>query len=236
MILKSLNHLDPKFGYPDEIQYDDKRFHGHQKGVCIGLKNVNTNKIEQNFLSESIENRDELLEELLSLEGVILAQESITQFDEAGKNLIPKILYYLPYAVKDHSVFQPTLNDDNVETRASNVSNRFEVEILFVTDNLNRYITIPFETRNISMFESVDDMFDDTFDEDHKLYKAGMRWKDETEDEEAGYYLDFYNEAGKRFDVGFSRLEDFRDTIASVRLLSHVLIIDKVGESNGGEI
>lgn len=236
MILKSLNHLDPKFGYPDEIQYDDKRFHGHQKGVCIGLKNVNTNKIEQNFLSESIENRDALLEELLSLEGVILAQESITQFDEAGKNLIPKILYYLPYAVKDHSIFQPTLNDDNVETRVSNVSNRFEVEILFVTDNLNRYVTIPFETRNISMFESVDDMFDDTFDESHELYKAGMRWKDETEDEEAGYYLDFYNEAGQRFDVGFSRLDDFRDTIASVRLLSHVLIIDKVGESDGGEI
>lgn len=236
MIFKSLNHLDPKFGYPDEIQYDDKRFHGHQKGVVIGLKNVNTNKIEQNFLSESIENRDELLEELLSLEGVIIVQENITQFDEAGKHLIPKILYYLPYAVKDHSIFQPTLNDDNVETRASNVSNRFEVEILFVTDNLNRYVTIPFETRNISMFESVDDMFDDIFDENHELYKAGMRWKDETEDEEAGYYLDFYNEAGQRFDVGFSRLEDFRDTIASVRLLSQVLIIDKVGGNNGGEI
>lgn len=240
MILKSLNNLDPKFGYPNEIQYNDKTFNGHQKGICIALRNMSTNGIEQNFLSESLENRDALLEELLSTEGIVIVEDRITQFDEEHKNLIPKTLYYLPYAVKEHSIFKPTVNNDNVETESSNVTNRFDVEILFVTDNLNRYITVTFETRNISMFESVNDLFEDCFfsgfDEEHQLHQAGVRWKDETEDEDAGYYLDFYNEAGQRFDLLFTHIEDLKDAIASVRLINQVLIIDKVGENNGGQI
>lgn len=240
MILKSLNNLDPKFGYPNEIQYEDKRFNGHQKGVCIALKNMSTGAIEENFISESLQDRDALLEELLTTEGIVIVEDNITQFDENRKNLIPKKLYYLPYAVKEHSIFKPTVNDDNVETQASNVTNRFEVEILFVVDHLNRYITTTFETRNISMFESVNDMFEDCFfsgfDEEHELYQAGVRWHEETEDEEAGYYLDFYNEAGQRFDLVFTHIEDLKAAIASIRLINQVLIIDKVGEDNGGQI
>lgn len=234
MILKSLNKLDPKFGYPDEIQYENPNFHGHQKGVCIALKNDVTNEIEQNFISESIENKDALLEELLSMQDVLLVEDHITQLDEHG-GLVPKTLYYLPYAVKEHSIFSPTLNDVNVETESCNVTNRFEVEILFVKEGLNRYMTIPYETRNISVFDSVLHTFDgiffsDHFDESHELYKAGVRWEEESEDRQEGFYLDFYNEVGQEFFLGFSDMSSLRDTIASVRLLSQILLIDKDGE------
>ena len=234
MILKSLNKLDPKFGYPDEIQYENPNFHGHQKGVCIALKNDVTNEIEQNFISESLKDKDALLEELLSMNDVLLVEDHITQFDEHS-NLVPKTLFYLPYAVKEHSIFKPTLNDVNVETESCNVTNRFEVEILFVKEGLNRYMVIPYETRNISVFDSMLHTFDgiffcDHFGEDHELYQAGVRWEEEGEDHEEGFYLDFYNEVGQAFNLGFSDMSSLRDTIASIRLLSHVLIIDKDGE------
>ena len=235
MILKSLNHLDPKFGFPNEVQYENPSFHGHQKGMCLGIRNLQTNAIEVNYLSSTLENRDELLEELLSLDNILLVEDTITQFDEDEKNLIPKVVYYLPYAVMDHSIFKPTLNDVNIETESCNVTNRFEVEVLFVKEGLNRYITIPFTTRNVSMFEAVQGAFDgvffsDHFDDGHELYHAGVRWLEESEDREEGFYLDFYNEAGQEFYLGFSDIASLRDTIASVRLLSHVLIIDKEGE------
>ena len=235
MILKSLNKLDPKFGFPNEVQYEDPSFHGHQKGMCIALKNLITGKIESNYLSKTIENRDELLNELLSTEGILLVESRITQLDPDTMDLVPKMLYYLPYAVIEHSIFKPTLNDVNVTIGSNDTFNRFDVEILFVKDNLNRYITVTFEKRYASMFESVDEIFKDVFftnhfDEDHELYKAGIRWQDKTEESKAGYYLDFYNEAGESFLLGFTHIADFKDAIASIRLINHVLILNKEGE------
>ena len=235
MILKSLNKLDTKFGFPNEVQYENPEFHGHQKGMCLGIKDLATGVIEHNYLSSELENRDALLEELLSTEGILIVEDRITQLNEKENQLEQKAVYYLPYAVMDHSIFQPTLNDINVETTSSNVTNRFEVEILFVQDGLNRYVTVPFETRNVSMFESVNNMFDevffgDHFDENHELYRIGVRWVEDSEEYGSAYLLDFYNEAGQTFYLGFTHMSDLKDAIASVRLLSSVLIIDKEGE------
>lgn len=229
MILKSLNKLDPKFGYPDEVEYKNPSFHGHQKGMCIALKNLLTDEIEQNFLSLSLEGRDSLLEELLSKDNnILLIEERITQLDNENR-LVPKMLYYLPYAVLFHSAFRPTVNDVTVDT---NNVNQFEVEILFVKDGLNRYITVSFESTD-SMFKSVHRLFEAIrtdavnvcgkeyqFNKNHPLYKAGIRYKEKSEECEAGYYLDFYNEVGKDFLLGFTDLRDLRDIINSVRLLS----------------
>ena len=44
MKLKTMNKNLDKFGYPEILQYDNPEFHGHQKGVAIGIKDNGTNK------------------------------------------------------------------------------------------------------------------------------------------------------------------------------------------------
>ena len=44
MKLKTMNKNLDKFGYPEVLQYDNPEFHGHQKGVAIGIKDNGTNK------------------------------------------------------------------------------------------------------------------------------------------------------------------------------------------------
>ena len=196
--------------------------------------NNETNEVEENYLSETLgdkETREFLLGELLHEKKAVLMSESITQFDNEHKNLIPKTIYYMPYFVMDHSRFKPTVMNDNV-SGACNVSYDIETELLFVTDDgLCRYLTVPFKTRNISMFELVNDLLE--YPEDEDLRELGIEWQQETDDMEAGYALDFYNEVGQRFVLTFRNISRLKDCLASMRMTNIICHID--GEEGDGD-
>lgn len=244
MKIKSLNSEKiKKWGFPLEMEYDNKDFHGHKISVAVCLKNDTTGVIEENFLSEGlgdIKTRDALLLELLNDKDILLVKDNITQFDKESGKLVPKTMYYVPYYVADHSVFKPTVDYENV-SGASNVTYELKVEILFVyEDGLSRYVTLPICTRNTSIMDYVYSMFEN-YDEE-EFAKIGLKYRTEKEsdleeeeegyylddDEEEGYYLDFYNEVGQKYYLCFSTLERLRDSIASLRLIEISYTIDEV--------
>ena len=105
------------------------------------------------------------------------------------------------------------------------------VEVLFVEDNLNRYITLDFQTRNVSVMDLVYDLFDQD-EPENELLTTGLHFEKETEDNEEGFYLDFYDEAGNQYNLCFSRLDRLRDAIVSMRLIGIKCEIDGV-DKNG---
>lgn len=234
MKIKAINKNTEKYGYPQELDYGNSMFNGHQVGVAICIQNAITKEIEQNFLSENLgdeETRKFLLGELLHEEKAIFIIDNFTQFDE-NNELVPKTMYYMPYFVLEHSRFKPTVTTKNIGN-ICNVSYKAKVEVLFVTENgLNRYVTLDFDTKNVSVMDLVYDIFDDCSSYHPELEAAGITYVNETEDIETdeGYYLDFYNEAGERFNICFTVLEELRDTIASFRLIELETIIDGEGE------
>lgn len=240
MILKSASKFVTQYGFPEVMEYDNPTFHGTQKGICICLKDNETGAIIGNCMptpavkegdEDSIEKiRADKLQNLLNDNRILLIEDGITQMED-GK-LKPRTIYYLPYYVADHSFLKPTVLYENI-SGACNVSYDVSVEVLFVEDNLNRYITLDFQTRNVSVMDLVYDLFNQDEPED-ELLATGLHFEEETEDEEEGFYLDFYDEAGNQYNLCFSRLERLRDAIVSMRLIGIKCKIDGV-EENGDE-
>lgn len=218
MKLKSMNKNLSKFGYPDVLEYDNPDFHGHQKGIAIGIKDNKTNKFVRNYLSKDLgddSTRDFLINDLIQDPEILLIENNITQMENG--EIVPRTIYYLPYFVESHSCLVPTVNFDNI-SGASNVSYKAKVELLFATDDgLNRYMTVDFETRNVSIFELVNDIFDEEIPEINY---------DPDGNEGPGYYLDFYDEAGEPYYLCEDRMEDYRDLLVSFRLIGLDMEID----------
>lgn len=234
MKLKSLNKNIKKYGFHEEIEYTNATFNGHQLGIAICIKNQKTGEIEQNFLSQELGDdkiRDSLLKELLADKSILLMENNITQFNESKTEIVPKTIYYLPYYVDGHSVMQPTVNYENV-SKTNNTSYDIKVEVLFVEDELNRYITIPIKTKNTSIMNLVYDLFGNYDDE--FLETLGIKWQDEDENIDVGYVLDFYNQVGEKYNLIFEDIEDLRNAIVSMRLIDIKSHIDE-GEENGDE-
>ena len=238
MILKSASKEVKEYGFPEIMEYDNSSFHGTQTGICICIKDNETDMIIDNCMptpavkegdEDSIEKiRTDELQKLLNDNRILLIEDRITQMED-GK-LKPRTIYYLPYYVVDHSFLKPTVLYENI-SGACNVYYDISVEVLFVEDNLNRYVTLDFKTRNVSVMDLVYNLFDQAGIEE-ELKTAGVYFKEETEDEEEGFYLDFYDEAGNKYDLCFSRLDRLRDAIVSMRLIGIKCEIDGV-DGNG---
>ena len=235
MILKSVNNNVKSYGFPEVLEYDDKTFHGTQKGVCICIKDnesgdIVTNNMPIPYIKDELGYDKEavrlrLLNQLLEDRNVLLIEEGIVQTVDG--ELKPRTIYYIPYYVADHSILKPTVLYENI-SGACNVSYNISIEVLFVEDDLNRYATLNFQTRNVSIMDLVYNLFDQ--DEPEELMSIGLCFKKETEDNEEGYYLDFYDEAGNRYELCFSILDRLRDSIVSMRLIDIKCKVDGVDE------
>ena len=225
MILKSVSEKVKEYGFPVIMDYNNPSFHGTQKGICICIKDNDTDMIIDNCMptpavkegnEDSIEKiRANELQKLLNDNRILIIEDKITQMED-GK-LKPRTIYYLPYYVADHSFLKPTVLYENI-SGTCNVSYDVSIEVLFVEDNLNRYVTFDFKTCNVSVMDLVYDLFNQNELGD-ELLATGLHFEKETEDNEEGFYLDFYDEAGNKYDLCFSRLERLRDAIVSMRLI-----------------
>ena len=225
MILKSASEKVKEYGFPEVMEYNNPSFHGTQKGICICIKDNDTDMIIDNCMptpavkegdENSIEKiRADELQKLLNDNRILIIEDKITQMED-GK-LKPRTIYYLPYYVVDHSFLKPTVLYENI-SGACNVSYDISIEVLFIEDDLNRYVTFDFKTCNVSVMDLVYDLFNQNELED-ELLATGLHFEEEAEDNEKGFYLDFYDEAGNKYDLCFSRLERLRDAIVSMRLI-----------------
>ena len=217
MKLKSVNQLGPEYGMPEFLSYEKSSFHGHQLGIYIGLQNIETGDFEEISLSVPEEELEQRIKELIENKDIYVITETINQLNEACNGFVKKNVYYLPYYVDGHSVFRPTINNENV-SGASNVSYDLSIELLFVFEDCNRYITWDTSTRNISMFSLIQSIeFDD----------LGIGYLDATDEYEEGYALDFYDEAGHDYVRTFRDIEDLLDCLVSARIIGITMHIDK---------
>ena len=227
MQIASLNKNTEKYGYPEIMEYNNPRFHGHQVGIAICARDAATGIVEENYLSEKlgdINTREFLLGELLHEGKAVFATKDIVQVNSKGE-FVPKTVYYLPYFVVDHSRFKPTIIHTNIKP---NIFYNLKVEVLLVNENdYSRYITISFEkVRNKSAVELVCDFFDYSYDE-YLEEKAGIKWYNKIDDkDDEGYILDFYDNTGDTDMFVVPDSEDFKDMITSIRLIDIEEYID----------
>ena len=237
MILNSASKFVKEYGFPEIMEYDNQTFNGTQKGICICIKDNETGTIINNNMpnpSVKTDNESDIekiradkLQKLLNDNRILLIEDTIAQM-ENGK-LKPRTIYYLPYYVANHSFLKPTVLYENI-SGVCNVSYDISIEVLFVEDNLNRYVTLDLHTKNISIIDLVYNLFEQ--DElENELVTAGLHFKEKTEDEKEGFYLDFYDEAGNQYNLCFSRLDRLRDAIVSIRLIGIKCNIDGVNEN-----
>ena len=214
MILKSLNKNISKFGFAEELAYDDSgshKFNGHQKGVAICITNHHTGEVEVNHLPQALANRDDALKEIINDSTIVKLVSTINQVENGM--LVAKDVYYLPYYVDNHVCFKPTINFENIAGE-QNVEYAADIELLFVYGNMNRYATLHVITTNVSLMDCV---YNIIHNED-VLADLGVV-KSKGSNDEYLFSLDFYDETGERTMVCFEYAETLRDQLVSFRLI-----------------
>ncbi len=211
--LVSLNkNLDPKWGFPLNLKYDEKDFNGHQIGLGIAILNKNK-EVSMNLLSSNIEQKlkDEYLNEIMNRKDIVLIYRKIIAMSD-NNTLEESYQLCLPYSVKDHSIFEPTNNFESIldiNLSDDEVNNKcyydISIEILLVKHGLNRYYTISKQVRNNSdidsMYAIVDDFIADLFSNDKKVQ------------------VDMYDEIGNKQMESFNMIS-FRECINSCRVVN----------------
>ena len=224
MILKALNGDKlARYGYDDELVYTNDTFHGHQIGISIGVTNTLTNDIVHNYISETQGDeteRNRTLKAIIDDTSIVKIEKPITQFENG--TMVQRTIWMLPYAAIEHSAFRETLNFSNIVS-AENATNHVVVELLFVHDSLNRYLTVSFDTVDVSIMDVVHDLFE--YPNELEEWTTDIKYVKDDE-RGTGYCLDFYDEAGEKIVLHFPTLWDLRDAIVSVRLLEVNTIIE----------
>lgn len=216
-------------GYTDALEYNDPRFHGHQIGVIICIIDKKSGVVEKNMLDCAPDKKDEYLKEILESKQVLKVVDDICQWE--NDKSVSKQVFFLPYIVADHSVFKQTVNNMNV-SGASNVHYEIDVELLFVHNNLNRYMLIHFSTQNVSVMDCVHGLFDEDDTLREEMANNGIAYMEEEENEggEWGYGVDYYDEAGNReifYYSGDWAGERLRDDLVSMRVIGIKEIVDE---------
>lgn len=228
MQLASLNKIPEKYGLPQEMEYKNNSFYGHQLGLCIGEKN-NQNGDLKSFISwpGKQDKSTEVLEEILKEKGLLIIEDRITRFSHDTKELLSFSLYYLPYYVKGHSAYKPTINYENI-SNSTNIKQHVEYEVLFVSnedDELNCYLNLTYDSSPhkygspCSMYDlmtGLEDELDDIAkdDSDNRIYKI----KDE---EGSRWAINFYDKIGNSYPYEFKDYSTLLDCVTSIRMVEY---------------
>lgn len=223
MKLRLLSQKAVKYGFSLELLMTNKKgFNGHQIGICIGIRDAESNAVKQNYIPDDEFNIkfDKMLED----KELLLLQDTMTQLED--DKLKKRYAYYLPYYVVDHSAYKPTINFEQI-SYACNVMNTVQIEVLFVDDSneYNRYMVLELKTGGdengyaLSLLRFIDDI-EEIIEEmaaderEFKYAKAG-----DPKFEPGNIILDMYDKVGNRIDAGYSSVSNIKDMISSVRII-----------------
>lgn len=229
MKIVSLNKNPEKYGYLSEMDLTDKSFHGHQTALAIGIKRPDGSWQDVYTSGDTLEEKTKIANDILSDKSLIILEDKITQLED--NKLVDKIIYYLPYYVADHSAYQPTINFDQI-SYSCNVRNKVKIEVLFVRDGCNRYVTFDMYTSgswnggvSLSLMDFMEDLETEIEDEASKPRKEEDKsfFVAEEDNFDYGYsegdiVLDFYDKAGQKYLFG-GNPEDFLKLVSSIRII-----------------
>lgn len=226
MKIVSLNKNIEKYGFLPEMEYKNPDFHGHQTALCIGIRNPNGSWDKTYTSGNTEEEKIKTANDILNDKSLIILEDKITQIE--NDNLVPKIVYYLPYYVADHSAYQPTVNFQQI-SYASNVSNKIKVEVLFVSEDgwYNRYVVFDLNTvgveemnsHSLSLIDFIEDLemeIEDAVSKNKDFFIASENGEDYIKDD---VVLDFYDKSGQKHLIGNRIAKDFLDLVSSIRII-----------------
>ena len=206
-----------KYGYPIEMQYDNNDFFGTQRGIALGSINAKTEEVVDAYTpGDTFEEKSEVFMNILNDKNILL----IEQFQEKTDDLEGKYIYYLPYYVQNHTVYQPGILYENIKYSNDKVNN-IVVEILLCRNNLNRYIHLMFKSINVPIWDLINDAFYVDTKEVSKQINLEYVTKEEEEEKgiSSGYYLEYYDEIGNPYSVWFKEVGDIKKDIIAFRLI-----------------
>jgi acyl carrier protein len=203
------------------MEIKNKDFHGHQIGLCIGIKDTKTNTVKQNNIPDDDFNIkfDKMLED----KELLLLQDSITQVEDG--ELKERHIYYLPYYVVEHSAYKPTINFEQISSYAYNVTNTVKIEVLFVEDDYNRYVTFEMNTngslggRSLTLMDFISGLEDEIEKKTSKGEDFKCASDEDTEYTEGDTLLDMYDRVGNKVTIVYPDPSGFLDLVSSIRII-----------------
>lgn len=229
MILKITNPKLCEFGFAESFDYDKSNsgFFGHQLGLFAGIYNNETDTIESNRLPMGLENRDEILKDLIeNADSYKMIQHDFNAYDMKTDTLVSKTMYLAPYVPTSASFLRPTCTDTNIDP-AMNCHYELEIELLLVKEDLRRYITMHAKTVNIGMLNLVHDFFDYDYENVETFFPEDKNFlKYMSHEGEEGYGIKFYDEIGEEYIVLYNNPKDVLMDINSIRLVKCNCVIE----------
>lgn len=216
MKLHALNERIVDFGFPLEIEDNNESFHGHSRGILFALVNPNGTVLKNHMPGPKglshCGGRDPgaALKQLIEDSSITKLTQHFYSSEPGG--IEEQIGYYVPYYVVGHSMFQPTLNYDNI-IDDGNHQNYVDVELIFTYHGWNRYATAHLKTVNIPIMSALYESFSGL---SSKEFLESLGAKHHLD---GGYTLDFYNEIGDKETIYFSSSEAVRDSMVSMRVI-----------------
>lgn len=197
-----------------------KNFYGHQYGVLIATLDENHKIIEdvlnigEDLINVIIHNKD----------NVILSDEWFTTDLKKRNNI------YLPYAVSDHSIFEPTINFDDIGTRIISEHSdgvEYYIEACIVLNSYkssynngfiyNRYLNFKIQIPN-----------DETLDKSLNIFNLYYMFLDNLlfKDSEV-ISIEMYDEVGKEVRLSMDK-ESILNNTNSLRLIqkTNLILVD----------
>lgn len=241
MKIVSLNKNPERYGYLSEMDYKNPDFHGHQTALVIGIKIPDGSWNNVYTSGDTLEEKIKVADEILNDKSLIILEDRITQLED--NKLVPRIVYYLPYYVANHSAYQPTINFEQI-SYACNVTNKVKIEVLFVSEEgwYNRYVTFDLNTsgsysggKSLSLIEFVEDLemeIEDAASNSKDFFIASEDGENYQKDD---VVLDFYDKSGQKYFIGVKTVKDFLYLVSSIRIIDIDTEIIKDNETDNEE-
>lgn len=186
-------------------------WNGHAYGPMVGYLLDETEK-HSLIKTDTNNGNTKLLDQLLADYDLIQKDTTIVQ----DNMLVPAITYHVPYKVKDHIAYQPTVHAfvDN----CSNLSYTVTYELLFVSEeNYERHLAVTYKTAGTyaaSLWSHISNL-EDTITEWIENNKHGIQEVEYSD----SFVTPFYDNVGDSTEIEFANAEELLQTLASIRLI-----------------
>ena len=193
-----------------ELEIDENTFHAHRIGVLAGI----TKNKDSSVINDYVPDKKDEPDHYGLLDVIERSKDSLIAVTKTLSESGPCTFWYVPYEVKGHPAYLPSLKGKNMDTDCTDVTHEVMLDVYLAEPNFgcDRHLAVKTKTANIPLIDIINGMFeslpwypasskeDGNMEKEAKEFFPGLQYlKDSTLDgyEEPGWYLDFYDSVGE---------------------------------------
>lgn len=201
---------DPeKYGFPKTVKTTLKYPHAHQLGILACITNDKETELVESNLNQGVD-----FKTVVNDPEVI--KETLTQLDD-NDNLRKRIMHFIPYQNPNCSMWKKSqflfpedkdfivecvLVEEWQETRSFCFQvHNYNQSLFSIVEN---FITCDVESEELDALIDENDLF---------------RYRSAQDASDAGYYVDYYDNIGQRFEYYYHDVDSILDRIVSMRIV-----------------